>query len=87
VPFLAVEGKYGFTLFDAEELVNVWVNLIAYLLIWLQAHNHKLSVLAREQDLPEVPVGKRLLLNGPDISRHDTSSEAAFEHSIAYGPG
>jgi hypothetical protein len=50
------EDESGFTLFEAEELIDIRMHLPADLLARLQAHHHQLAELPGEEHLPEVPV-------------------------------
>jgi hypothetical protein len=42
------ENKFGLSLLDAEELIDIRVHLVADLFERLQAHQHELGVLAGE---------------------------------------
>ena len=46
--FRAVQDELGFALFNPEELVHLAMRLVADLLAFLQAHQHKQGVFAAE---------------------------------------
>jgi hypothetical protein len=71
---LSAENEPRFAFLNAEELVDLWVNFIAYFLAGLQAHHDKLCMLACEQHFSEIIIFLCLLLYVPNISFHNFTS-------------
>jgi hypothetical protein len=68
--FGPIKDELGSTLLNPEELVNVFMHLVADLFLRLQAHHHKLQVLAGEQHSPKVLVLFGCLFDRSHIAGH-----------------
>jgi hypothetical protein len=76
----AIQDEFGSALFDAEELVNVRVHLVADLFLRLQTHHHELQMFAGEQHLPKV-----LVLSGCLFDRSKVASHFVFLLAVDFG--
>jgi hypothetical protein len=57
-------------LLDAEELVDVGMNFVSDLFAGLEAHDHKLTMLAGEKNLAKIRVFEGLALDRSKIAGH-----------------
>jgi hypothetical protein len=69
-----IEDEFCLALFNPEELVYIRVDLVSDFLSSLKAHHNQLSILSGEQNLPEIIVLRRLLLDVSDIACHSGTS-------------
>jgi hypothetical protein len=67
---LAIEDEFCFPFFDPEELIDLFVYLVADFLAFLQAHHNQLGMFAGKQHLAEIMVLFSQFFDGSNETGH-----------------